>query len=94
MAGRNCTRRGSSSFGSLDSVAGSFQDFSARFSEKNIIVALQKLIMLINKNKKTEFVKFKKKSLAPFSAIDVFLAPVYLMRPKISARWATLSLKS
>jgi hypothetical protein len=37
MAGRNCTRRGSSSFGSLNSVAGSFQDFSARIITKSLL---------------------------------------------------------
>jgi hypothetical protein len=40
MAGRNCTSSGSSSFGSLDSVAGSFQDFSAKFITKNITGAV------------------------------------------------------
>jgi hypothetical protein len=65
MAGRNCTRRGSSSFGSLNSVAGSFQDFSARFITNSLleqgavvirlfaVVTLNKLIQLINnKNNK------------------------------------------
>jgi hypothetical protein len=37
MAGRNCTSRGSSSFGSLDSVAGSFEGFYGQIHQKTII---------------------------------------------------------
>jgi hypothetical protein len=94
MAGRNCTSRGSSSFGSLDSVAGSFQDFSARFINHlleqgsgvtvycfifvAIVVKLHKQL-INNKSKETKFAKFKKKKFGLFFGQRRFFGPRFIL---------------